>query len=329
MRATSIFAALALATALMPGGAWAQEKLTLNTIEDPAYESAIWALMNGKVSDPSVSIAVTLSPIPRNAANTMAQAFNITSTGITFVPQLAEQGIKTKIFASAYKYNPNGHPLDIWVMKDSPYQTITDLKGKTIATQSLENQGTTSIRAIMSLKYGLNPATVGGDMRWVELPNPQLEPALQAGRIDAALIATVPAYNAVKRNAYRSVLQGSKELEALYGGAMPTTVFVGYEADMERRPAAYETAAKLLKASSEYMQAHQAEVFAAVAPKYKMSVEDMTEWFNTYATMPFSMSETDKKIYMKAWEASNKMGGLAKVPASVDEFIWSKAVVSP
>jgi NitT/TauT family transport system substrate-binding protein len=316
-----------LGLVLLARPARAVETLTLDTIEDPIYEAAIWALETGKVVDPTVDIKVQLMPIPRNQAATMAQAFNITSTGVMSVPQLAEGGINAKIFATAYRYKPEGHAIDVWVMKSSPYQSVMDLKGKTVASQTLENQGTTSLRMIMAMKYGMNADTVGGDLRWVEMPSPQLEPALQSGKIDAAVIGTMQAFTAEKKGLYRSVLQGPKELEALYGGPMPTVVFIGFEPDMDKRPAAYMTAARLLRESSEYMVAHDGEVFAAVAPKYRMDPADLAGWFARYSSMPFSMTQTDEKIFLEVWQAGQKLGLIAHAPASADAFVWSKAVV--
>jgi NitT/TauT family transport system substrate-binding protein len=323
MRVKTGFAVLALLGALHPNVGAAAETVKLGTTADPAYDAAVWALANGKVSDPSVTISVAALPMARNPQATMEEEFNVSVAGILSVPALAEQGVHMKILATAYRYNPEGHADDIWVMKDSPYKTMADLKGKTIATQGMENQGTTSLRTVIAEKYGLNPLPIGGDFKWVELPPPQLEPALQTGKIDASIIGTVPAFMAEKRATYRSILHGSKELADLYGGPMPSIVWVAYDDDLKKRPDTYVTVTRLLRQSAEYMMAHQDEVFASVAPRYKMNVADMKEWFNSYASMPSAMTATDRDIYEKAWQAGAKLGLLQKVPASPDEFIWS------
>jgi NitT/TauT family transport system substrate-binding protein len=326
MRAKTWLMVLALAAAC-PAFARATEKVTITTITDPAYESAVWAIVNGKVSDPAVTVSVSTQPMARNPQSTMQQEFNLSSTGLQSVPALAEQGVHMKILATAYRYNPEGHADDIWVLKDSPYKTMADLKGKTLATQGMENQGTVSLRTVIAEKYGLNPQPIGGDFRWVELPPPQLEPALQTGKIDAAVLGTVPAYMAEKRGLYRSILHGSKELDTLYGGPMPTVVWAAYDDDLNRRPDVYRAVVRLLRESSEYLMAHEDEVFAAVAPRYKMDVADLKQWFNEYASMPGVISASDRKIYEKSWQAAAKLGMIQKAPANPDEFIWSEAQV--
>ena len=329
MRAKTCLTIAALLGGFFPNLASAAEKVTITTITDPAYESAVWAIVNGKVGDPAVTITISTQPMARNPQSTMQQEFNVSSTGLQSVPALDEQGVHMKILATAYRYNPDGHADDIWVLKDSPYKTMMDLKGKTVATQGMENQGTVSLRTVIAEKYGINPQPIGGDFKWVELPPPQLEPALQTGRIDAAVLGTVPAYMAAKRGLYRSILHGSKELDALYGGPMPTVVWIAYENDLQRRPDIYRIVTRLLGESSEYLMAHEDEVFAAVAPRYKMSGADLKQWFNEYASMPGVISASDRSIYLKSWQAAAKLGMIQKAPASPDQFIWSEAHVVP
>jgi ABC-type nitrate/sulfonate/bicarbonate transport system substrate-binding protein len=159
------------------------------------------------------------------------------------------------------------------------------------------------------------------------MPQAQFEAALQAGRVDAATFSNVPSYTATKGGAYRSLVHGSKELEQMFGGPMPSLFIFGYETDINKRPETYVAAAKLLKASAEYVLKNPDEVFGAVAPKYKMSKEDLQTWFTTFAQMPLALGPTDKKVMMKAWEAGFKMGMIKKMPASPDELVWSKAVM--
>lgn len=327
MRARYGIAIAAFLVPMLPVFAGAAEKITFGTISDPGYEAAVWALANGKVKDPNLDVTVETMPIPRLVQATMTRQFNVATNGVLAIPLMAQAGISAKILATAYRYNPKGHALDIWVMKNSPYQKITDLKGKKIATNSLESQAAVSIRGIMSERYGMNPSTIGGDVQWIQLPNPQLEPALQSGNVDAAIIGNVQAYTAAKKGDYRSILQGSVELEQMYGGPMPSVMVIAYTDDLERRPAAYEAFAKLLKASAEYVQSNPDEVFASVAPKFKMEPADMKVWFTTYGSIPFSMSKSDKPVVMKAWKAGAKLGSLETVPNSVDDLVWSRAVI--
>jgi ABC-type nitrate/sulfonate/bicarbonate transport system substrate-binding protein len=319
---------LGLALALHALPASAAETITYGSLPDPGYDAVVWAIEKGKVSDPNVTIKVErVSSIPALMQAAMTQQFNLLPNGILSMPQMRESGLPIQIVSTLLRYHPQGHSADLWVKADSPYKTMQDLKGKTIAVVSGEAQNVISVRWVIAERFGMNADLVGGDFRWVEMPQAQFEAALQAGRVDAATFSNVPSYTATKGGAYRSLVHGSKELEQMFGGPMPSLFIFGYETDMNKRPEAYVAAAKLLKASAEYVLKNPDEVFAAVAPKYKMSKEDLQTWFTTFAQMPLALGPTDKKVMMKAWEAGFKMGMLKKVPVSPDELVWSKAVM--
>ena len=320
--------ALGLALALYAAPASAVETITYGSLPDPGYDAVAWAIENGKVSDPNVTIKVErVSSIPALMQAAMTQQFNLLPNGILSMPQMRESGLPIKIVSTLLRYHPEGHSDDLWVKADSPIKTLQDLKGKTIAVTSGEAQNVISIRWVIAERYGMNADIVGGDFRWVEMPQAQFESALKAGRVDAAAFSNVLSYTATKDGAYRSVLHGSKELEKMYGGPMPSLFIFGYEGDMNKRPDAYVAAAKMLKASADYVLKHPDEVFAAVAPKYKISKQDVQTWFTTYAQMPLALGPTDKKVMMEAWKSGAKMGMIKKVPASPDELVWSKAVM--
>ncbi|MDT2021285.1 ABC transporter substrate-binding protein [Methylocella sp. CPCC 101449] len=308
--------------------ATAAETITYGSLPDPGYDAVVWAIENGKVSDPNVTLKIErVSSIPALMQAAMTQQFNLMPNGVLSLPQMRESGLKVKVLSTLLRYHPEGHSADIWVMPNSPYKTIQDLKGKTIAVVSGESQVVISVRWAISERFGMNADLVGGDFRWVEMPQAQFEAALQSGRVDAAQFNLVPSYSATKDGKYRSVLQGSKELDRMFGGPMPSNFLFGYEDDMNKRPDAYVAAGKLLKASADYVLKNPDEVFAAVAPKYKMSKDDLQTWFVTYAQMPMSVGPTDKSVMMKAWQVGLKMGMLKKVPDSADELMWSKAIM--
>ncbi|OJY05586.1 MAG: hypothetical protein BGP04_09495 [Rhizobiales bacterium 62-17] len=318
------------AFALMCGlnAATAAETITYGSLPDPGYDAVVWAIENGKVSDPNVTLKIErVSSIPALMQAAMTQQFNLMPNGVLSLPQMRESGLKVKVLSTLLRYHPEGHSADIWVMPNSPYKTIQDLKGKTIAVVSGESQVVISVRWAISERFGMNADLVGGDFRWVEMPQAQFEAALQSGRVDAAQFNLVPSYSATKDGKYRSVLQGSKELDKMFGGPMPSNLLFGYEDDMNKRPEAYVAVGKLLKASAEYVLKHPDEVFAAVAPKYKMSKDDLQTWFLTYAQMPMSVGPTDKSVMMKAWQIGLKTGMLKKMPDSADELMWSKAIM--
>ncbi len=305
--------------------ALAAEKISFGVVADPSYDVALYALTSGKISDPNLEFKIDAMPFPRLAQATMTRQFNVTLNGVLGVPLMIEAGIPVKVMGTSYRHRVGGHVSDLWVMKDSPYQKMSDLKGKKIATASLESQATVSTRQIIGERYNMNAATIGGDVRWVELPNPQIEPALQSGNVDAALITNVQAYTAANSGQYRSILHGSAELADMLGGPLPTVLLIAYTDDLEKRPDVYAAFGKLLKDSSDYANAHLDEVAAAIAPKYKMTPGDLKTWFQTYGSIPFALSSTDKAVIVKAWESGAKLGALKTVPKNADDIIWSRA----
>jgi ABC-type nitrate/sulfonate/bicarbonate transport system substrate-binding protein len=318
--------AAAIAVLATPVRLTAAELITFGTINDPGYDSALWALVNKKVSDPSIEVKVEGLAIPAMMQAAMTQQYNVLPNGVLSVPQMVEQGIPVRILGTIIRYHPTGHVDDLWVMKDSPIKTVRDLKGKTIGVSSVEAQNVISLRAVMLERYGMNPAALGGDVRWAEIPAAQFEAAIQAGRVDAVAFSNVAAYTAPKGGAYRSVLQGAKELQEMYGGPMASVLITGYQTELDKRPQAYIAFLKLVKASAAYALANQDEVFAAVAPKYRMSPEDLKIWFTTYAVMPYALGPTDKAVFKKSWESGHKLGVLQKMPASVDALVWPHAI---
>lgn len=320
------FIAAVLLLAASSLGAKAVETITIASLTDPGYEAVLWALQNGRVGDPSIVVKVDEMPIPALIQAAMTQQYNILPLGVLSVPQMAESGIGVKVLATLLRYHPDGHADDIWVLADSPIKTVKDLKGKTIAVPSTEAQNVVSLRAIMSERYGMNAASTGGDMKFAEMPATQFEAALTSKRVDAAVFSNVQAYAAGKKAAYRSVLQGSKELEAMYGGPMPSIMWGAYSEDVAKREPAYIAVTKLLRASAQYVASNQDEVFAAVAPKFKMDVADLKVWFNTYGEMPSALGPMDEAIMMKAWRSGAALGAVQKAPASAAPFMWADSV---
>ena len=324
-----IRAAMITAASLgIAASAQAVETIKVAAISDPGYASALWAVMNGKVSDPTVTVTVDMMPIPAMIQASMTKQYDIIPNGVLAIPQMAEAGIDPLVIGTEIRHipGPTNHTSDLWVKADSPIKTLQDLKGKRIAVTSLEAQDVVSRRSVLSEKYGFNASAIGGDFKWVEIPSSQFEAALDAGRVDAVAFSNVLAYKIAQGGKYRSVMQGSQELDTMYGGPMPTVVEMGYKDKMEARPAAYIAAAKLLRASAEYVLSHQDEVFADVAPKYHMTPEDLKGWFTTYAGMPFALGPTDEKVYVGAWLSGQKLGVLQKAPTDAAPYIWKNAI---
>jgi NitT/TauT family transport system substrate-binding protein len=106
--------------------------------------------------------------------------FGVASSGALL--QAASQGLGLRIVAPAYYGTPAEQ--GIYVAKDSPIQSIEDLKGKTIATGSLKSAAHAGI--LMQLEEaGLKPS----DVKVVIFPFPDIPAALRAGELEAGHMA--------------------------------------------------------------------------------------------------------------------------------------------
>src|SRR5919201_868267 len=85
-----------LGAAALP--ARAAELITYGSLPDPGYDAVVWAIENGKISYPNVSIKVErLSSIPAMMQAAMTAQFNLIPNGVLAVPQMRESGLPVKI----------------------------------------------------------------------------------------------------------------------------------------------------------------------------------------------------------------------------------------
>ncbi len=94
----------------------------------------------------------------------------------------ASKGLPLQVVASGvYSTGEQGRDyVELLVSADSPIRSAADLEGKTVAVNTLQNLGDTSVRASVR-KAGGDP----GAVRFVEMPFPNMNAALAGGEIDA------------------------------------------------------------------------------------------------------------------------------------------------
>jgi NitT/TauT family transport system substrate-binding protein len=94
-----------------------------------------------------------------------------------------EHGIPLGVFAGAGLYTSSAAATLLCGLKTSPYTTPKDLEGQTVAVVTLVGLGTVATKALFSAS--------GADLekiRFIELPQPEMLPALQRGTIAAAVL---------------------------------------------------------------------------------------------------------------------------------------------
>ncbi len=304
----------------------AKENITFAYLLDPAYDAVVWPLAHGKVPSDTVDITVKSLDIPALLQATGAKSYDVIMTAAIGVPAAKSRGLELSIMATALRnHAKGGKGAAIYVKADSPYKGIKDLKGKTLATQSLPSTGTTLMRIALWKTYGMNVSYDGGDMRWVEVPATAMPGALLTGRIDAASLTHSEAYNASKSKEFRAIESLDDAINQAIGGPAVVAVLVGYPEKLAARPDAYKEFARMVKASSDYTRTHVAEVAAAMSVETKMEPSFFSDWLNEYTEVPMVVSDSDVKAIDKLWELSKELTIIKEYPPAAS-MIWKDAL---
>ena len=315
-----LIAALAFA---LPASA--KEVVTMAHPTDPAFEASVWPILNGKVTSDKVDLKVSFTSIQAVMQAVGTQQYDLIPIPTNILPILAQHGLPVRIIATNQRYSFTGGGNDVYVAADGPIKAVADLKGKTIGVTSLNSSGVTAARVTMAKLFNFNVALDDGDFKWVEMPLGVLPTALMSHRIDAVVLANQFDYNAYNDHKnYRLLFR--EGLKDVLGVAVPATVVLGYEPKLKARPEAFEEAARMLKASADYVQAHQDEVFGAVATKNNIDAAYLKWYYKNYANIPYDLTKDDLKGIEAFWNALESLHMINGEP-DLHKLIWDKVKV--
>jgi len=323
IRATLLASAFA---ALLAAPAAAKDTITFAYLLDPAYDAVVWPLTHGKVTSDTVDVQVKSLDIPALLQATGAKTYDVVMTAAIGVPQAKARGLELAIMATALRNHAQGGKGGaIYVKADSPYKTMTDLKGKTLATQSMPSTGTTLMRIGLWKTYGMNVSFDGGDLHWVEVPATAMPGALLTGRIDAASLTHSEAYNASKSKDFRIVASLDDAINKAIGEPAVVAILAGYPEKLAAKPAAYKEFARMVKASADYTRSHVDLIAADLSKETKMEPAFFVEWLNEYTQVPMVVSADDVKAIQRLWELSKELGIIKEYPPA-ESMIWKDAI---
>jgi ABC-type nitrate/sulfonate/bicarbonate transport system substrate-binding protein len=143
----------------------------------------------------------------------------------------------------------------LMVKKDSPIRGYADLAGKTVAVNALGNVIDVTVNAALE-RHGIDHTTV----ERVEVPFPDMLAALDAGRVDAAFLATPFKTIAERSGDYRAV--GFSIYEA-----RPEMIYIGYFVSRqwaEDNEEVLERFLSALRRSMLYAAGHERETRATI-----------------------------------------------------------------
>jgi NitT/TauT family transport system substrate-binding protein len=127
-------------------------------------------------------------------------AIQVGSFAISVGALARERGLPLVLIAPAGLYLSTTPTSGLIVRKDSPYYKASDLNGKTIATRDLANMSYYGAKQWMDKNGGDSKS-----VKWIEIPDTSVVPAMQAGRFDAASISEPALGDAIHGGDMRSL----------------------------------------------------------------------------------------------------------------------------
>jgi NitT/TauT family transport system substrate-binding protein len=228
----------------------------------------LWAKDEGFLKRAGVDADVTL--INNGAAIAAAVASGAVDIGQANLVSLAtahERGLPFVLIAPGGFYTSSEPTTALVVARSSPVKTAKDLIGKTIAVSGIKNITQVGASAWLD-QNGADPAKVN----WIELPFPQMAPALAAGRVDAAVIAEPELSEATSSNArVLAPVYSAVAKEFLIGAWFARADWVKAHPDLVKRFAA------AIAETSRWANAHHAESAQILQRYTKQSVGPATK----------------------------------------------------
>jgi len=315
-------AALSLAAAAPVA---ATETVSYAYLIDPALEGVLYAIKTGKVKSDTVQVEATPLAIPALIQSTTTKRYDVVMNAVLSIPRALEKGLRMEVLSTALRSVPGAASGGVWVKAGGPYKSLADLKGRTVGDTALQSTGTTWTRIALLKAHKINVSYDNGDFKWVQMPAAALLGALESGRVDAADLIHLQAFEAIRSGKYRPLLPTANDVHALFGVQQVSAVNVGYPEKLDARPEAFKEFDRMLKASVDYALAHTDEVGKAIGAQYKISPEFFGWWLKNYSTFPGVVSEGDLKSMEVVWENARELGLMGAYPKAAS-VVWKHAI---
>ncbi len=200
-------------------------------------------------------------------------------------------------------------PDDAWdgvmVPKGSDVKDIKDLEGKTVAVNTLNNVSQVVVNTALE-KAGGDPKKV----KYVEVPFPDMNAALESGRVDAAF-EVEPGYSGGLAAGSKSVSNAYEEMAPNYTVAtyFATKQYIGESRDVVDR------FVRAMQKSLDYASSHDDEARAIVGTYTEIPQEVIDKM-----KLPVWKSDLNEPTIEQTIEAATKYGFIDEAP-SLDDLI--------
>jgi len=200
-------------------------------------------------------------------------------------------------------------PDDAWdgvmVPKGSDVKDIKDLEGKTVAVNTLNNVSQVVVNTALE-KAGADPKKV----KYVEVPFPDMNAALESGRVDAAF-EVEPGYSGALAAGSKSVSNAYEEMAPNYTVAtyFASKQYIGESRDVVDR------FVRAMQKSLDYASSHDDEARAIVGTYTEIPQEVIDKM-----KLPVWKSDLNEPTIEQTIEAATKYGFIDEAP-SLDDLI--------
>lgn len=198
------------------------------------------------------------------AAAVLGGSVDIAVSNMVSVATAHDRGVPITIASLGSVYNTKAPTVLMVVKRDSPIRTARDLEGKTVASSALRDLNMTTAMAWMQ-EHGGDPSTV----HQVEIPYAAQLAAIDAGRIDAAILLAPFSQQALADPKYRVVAHPYDAVASSFanGVYIATDQYAAANADTVQR------FARVIRQASIYANAHHAETAAVLAAATGVDVD--------------------------------------------------------
>jgi NitT/TauT family transport system substrate-binding protein len=178
---------IAAAAAALPRSAWAQNaplKLRVGSVPADTYAGGYYALDLGLFDKAGLSVEIT--PFANGAAMAAAAAGGSIDVGVGDATELANgvsRGLPFVLIAGGGLYSSTAPTTTLCVAKSSTIARAADLEGQTVAVVSLVSLMSSAVKSWLT-QNGADVAKI----KFVEMPFPQMPPALARGTLAAATL---------------------------------------------------------------------------------------------------------------------------------------------
>jgi NitT/TauT family transport system substrate-binding protein len=210
-------------------------------------------------------LRVSITTVTSGSAGQLAVvggAAQVAATNTASLAQAVAKGVPIIAIAPGSEYTHDQPSTRLQVLPDSPIRRLSDIEGKTVASNSLADINSAGLRALVDKN--------GGDsekIRFVELPQSAQAAALEEHRVDA-ILALDPFASANVTKGWRSVALPLDGIAPMFVSA----VYIAHTSWVQSHRTQVSAFARVIHDASVYVTAHWKELIPYVAQLTKLPV---------------------------------------------------------